>query len=216
MKLLLTSGGITNKSIAQAVLELTELKPEEINFVFIPTAANTVEGDKDWLIENLKQFQDQGYGSIDIVDIAAVPKEIWLPRFEQAHVLCFGGGNEQYLAKIMRNSGLVDILPKLLETRLYIGLSAGSMVTGKFITHEQLKIVYPEEFFDELAPPLEYLNLSFISHLNSEYFIHVRKDILEKLKPELKAPLYALDDNSALKVVDGNVEVIGEGEYLKI
>lgn len=57
MKLLLTSAGITNKSIAKAVLDLTGLPAKEIKLVFIPTAANVEEGDKEWLIDDLVHFQ---------------------------------------------------------------------------------------------------------------------------------------------------------------
>ena len=53
MKLLLTSGGITNKSIADALFELVGKKPEDTALVFIPTAANVETGDKSWFINDL-------------------------------------------------------------------------------------------------------------------------------------------------------------------
>jgi dipeptidase E len=214
MKFLLTSAGITNKSIAQVAVDLVGKAATETSLLFIPTAANTVDGDKGWLIDNLIQFQKQGYASLDILDIVGVPEKVWRPRMEAADLICFGGGNEQYLAKVMRESGLDNILPELLKTRVYMGISAGSMVVGQFLSHDLMRVVYPEEAFEELSAPLAYVDCLFIPHLNSEYFTHVRKDILEKHKADFKFPLYACDDNSALKVVSGTIEVVSEGETI--
>lgn len=217
MKLLLTSAGITNKSIAKAVLDLSGLKASEIKLAFIPTAANVVEGDKDWLIDDLWNFKQQGYESIDIVDIASVPEEIWKPRLEAANVFCFGGGDEQYLAKIIKESGLEKILPDLLKNRLYIGISAGSMVAGQFLILKLLEIVYPGGNFEgKLFSSLKYVDCHFIPHFNSDSFPHIRKEKLEKIKDELSFPLYALDDQSALKIINKNIEIVSEGRYLKI
>lgn len=216
MKLLLTSAGIQNQSIAKALLELVGKSAEEINFVYVPTAANVEEGDKGWLIDNLMIFKDQGYASVDIVDISAVPKSVWLPRLEVADVICFGGGNENYLARVMKESGLREVLPELLKTRVYMGISAGSMVAGKFPPREVLELIYPQDTIEgELEQALGYVNLHFKPHLNSEYFTEVRKEKLESLKGII-SPVYALDDQSALKIVDGNIEVVSEGEFLKI
>jgi dipeptidase E len=212
MKLLLTSAGITNKSIAKAVTDFVGKSANEISVLFIPTAANTVEGDKGWLIDNLDEFKKQGYKSVDILDIAGVPKKIWQPRMEAADLICFGGGNEQYLAKVIRESGIDKILPELLKTRVYMGISAGSMVVGQFLSNNLMKVVYPEEIFEELAESLAYVNLLFIPHLNSDYFTQVRKEVLEKHKADFTFPLYACDDDSALKIIDGNIEIVSEGE----
>ena len=213
MKLLLTSGGITNKSIADAALELVGKPASETNVVFIPTAANPNAGEKEWLIDNLVEFKDQHYKSVDIVDIA-LPRELWLARLEAADLMCFGGGSEQYLAKVMQDSGLAELLPELLKTRVYAGISAGSMVAGQFLSHELMEVVYPEEIYEELAPPLGLVNILFLPHLNSDFFTHVRADVLESLGP-FNHPLYALDDQSALKIVDSEISVVTEGAYLK-
>ncbi len=216
MKLLLTSAGITNKSIAKAVLDLVGLPASKINLVFIPTAANVEENDKGWLIDDLVHFQQQGYNSIDIVDIAAVSRDIWQPRIEKGNLICFGGGNEQYLARILKESGLGDLLPDLLKTRVYMGISAGSMVAGQFLSKELLKVVYPEDDFEgKLESALGFVDCSFILHLNSPHFPNARKEILQSLQ-NLTSPLYALDDQSALKVIDNKIEAVTEGEYLKI
>ena len=213
MKLLLTSAGITNPTIAGSILELAGKPAKDIAVAFVPTAANPIAGDKEWLIENLAEFTAQHYKSVDVVDIAW-PRELWLPRLEAADLLCFGGGSEQYLAQVMQSSGLAPLLPGLLETRVYMGISAGSMVMGRFLSHDLMKIVYPEEVYEELAAPLGLVDLLYIPHLNSSFFTHVREETLESLKARFAYPLYACDDQSALKVIDGYVERIGEGNTL--
>lgn len=212
MKLLLTSGGIRNNTIAQAVLDLVGLPAEKIQLVFIPTAANIESGDKGWLIDDLRHFQEQGYESIDILDIAGLSQEEWLPRIEDANLICFGGGNEQYLAKILRTSGLGTLLPELLKTRVYMGISAGSMVAGNFMSRDLNRIVYPDDTNEgPMESSLYLVNLTFIPHLNSPHFPEVRRDILKNLKIS-ESVIYSPDDHSALKIVDGDIEIIGGGE----
>lgn len=214
MKMLLSSAGITNEHIAQSIVELVGKPAREIAVLFVPTAANPIVDDKGWMIRNLAALQEQGYAQVDILDIAGLSREEWLPHFEAANLICFGGGNEQYLAKVMRESGVADALPELLKTKVYMGISAGSMVVGQFLSHELMKVIYPEEVFEELAPPLACEDLLFIPHLNSDYFTHVRKETLESLRSQFSHTLYACDDNSALKVIDGDIDLVGGGEAL--
>ncbi|MFZ2048881.1 MAG: Type 1 glutamine amidotransferase-like domain-containing protein [Minisyncoccia bacterium] len=214
MKFLLTSAGITNPSIAKAVVDLVGKPANNISLVFIPTAANLIAEDKGWLIDNLNDLKKQGYLSIDILDIAGTPKDNWLPRLESADLICFGGGNEQYLAKVMRESGMDATLADLLKSRVYMGISAGSMVVGQFLPESLMKVVYPEEVFDSMAPSLALVDLLFIPHLNSPYFMQARRSVLDNLKNEITHPLYACDDRSALKVIDGKIEIVSEGEVV--
>jgi len=132
MKLLLTSAGITNKTIKHAMQDLLGKSFKTLSVAFIPTAANVESGDKAWLIDNLNEFKQLGIASLDIVDISALPKDIWEHRLSQAQVLIFGGGNTYHLMYWLEKSGLKKLLPKLLESKVYVGISAGSMVTTKY------------------------------------------------------------------------------------
>lgn len=218
MKLLLTSGGLTNKSISDALFELVGKKPEETSLVFIPTASNVEKGDKDWLIDDLKNIQKQGFKQIEIADISAVPKEIWLPKFEEADVLFFEGGNTYHLMREMNRVGLTEILPELLKAKVYVGVSAGSMVTCPDLQLTTSKIVYGEDLDEiENMKALGLVDFYVLPHLNNPYFENLRKDnqrIQESLKNTSQKVLI-LDDNSAVKVLDGKMEIISEGEYLE-
>lgn len=213
MKFLLTSAGLTNTHISKALTELVGKPLSETSFLFVPTASNVEAGDKVWLIENLMEFKNQGFKSIDIVDISAVLKENWQARFKEADVICFGGGNEQYLAQVFDRVGMKDFLSEILKEKVYMGISAGSMVSGQFINHDLMKLVYPEEAYEELGKSLGFVDICFIPHLNSEYFTHVTKDNLEQLKSQFKNKVYALDDETALKIEGEKIDIVGQGEY---
>lgn len=216
MKFLLTSAGVVNASIEKSFLDLVGKPASEIAVVFVPTAASMVADDKSWLVENYNDFLKLGLKSFDIVDISAVPKENWLKRFDGADALCFGGGDEQYLVKIMRNSGVAEALPELLKTKVYVGISAGSMVVGKLLPIELTKELWPEESFEGNDPGVGLLNLSILPHFNSDYFAHLRTPLIQSLSDQFPQTVYALDDHSALKIADNQIEVITEGKFLQL
>ncbi len=215
MKLLLTSSGLTNKSIVDALIDLVGKKAEDISIAFIPTAANIEEGDKGWLIDDLVNLKKQNFKSIDIVDISALDKKIWLPRVEEADVLFFEGGNERYLMEWINKSGLVDILPELLKTKVYVGVSAGSTVTNKDLILKISQTIY-EEDLDKMEDMkgLGFVDFYFLPHLNSPWFKVRRKENIEEAVKGITEKIYALDDQSAIKITDGSLEIISEGEYL--
>lgn len=217
MKLLLTSSGITNQSIAQALFDLVGKKPEDITVVFIPTASNVEIGDKDWLITDLINLKKQNFKSIEITDISAVEETIWKPSLERADVLFFAGGNSYHLMRWLNKSGLTKLLPELLKTKVYVGVSAGSMVTSPDLALKISQEIYEEDELEteELAA-LNLIDFYFLPHLNSEWFINVRRKNIEKIGDEIERTIYALDDNSALKVIDNEVEIVSEGEYFVI
>lgn len=216
MKLLLTSGGLTNESISNALVELVGKKTEDTSLCFIPTASTIETGDKDWLINDLININKQGYKSVSIVDICALPENIWRPQMEEADVLFFSGGNNFFLMEWINKSGLKEILLKFLETKVWVGISAGSMVTNPDLSLKISQTVYGEDFDKtEEIDGLNFVDFYTLPHLNSQYFPNVNLENLQKLSEKINKKIYALDDQSALKVVDGKVEIISEGEYLE-
>lgn len=217
MKLLLTSSGITNSSIATALFELTSKKPEDTTVVFVPTASNVESGDKDWLITDLMNLKKQNFKSIEITDISAVDEKIWRPSIERADVLFFEGGNTYHLMRWLNKSGLTKLLPDLLKDKVYVGVSAGSMVTSPDLALKLSQVIYEEDIFEtEELNGLNFVDFYFLPHLNNEWFMKVRKENIEKVGQEINKTIYALDDNSALKITDDKIEVISEGEWFVI
>jgi len=216
MKLLLTSGGITNKKIANALIELVGKKAEEVSIAFVPTAANPDHSDKGWFIDNLSQLKERGYKMIDIVDISALPKEIWLPRFESADVLFFSGGNTTHLIRWMEESGLKEILPQLLTSKVYAGISAGSIVTSPTfaLSNPTKKKIYKEKFGYENNIGLGLVNFYIRPHLNSPNYAETREEILKEMAKNIPEPIYALDDHMAIKINGDKMELVGTGKYV--
>ena len=216
MKLLLTSAGFTNKTISNALHELAGKPFRNFKLAFVPTAANVEEGEKDWLIDDLNNCMKLGFSLMDIVDISALPKDVWRPRLEEADILLFGGGNTFHLNYWLGKSGLEEMLPEMLKTRIYVGISAGSMVTTTNLALSSTKVLYSEE----IGKQDNYRGLGFVDfhirpHLNSPHFPKVRVKYLEKTTKKLKEPVYAIDDNTAIKVANGDISVVSEGKWKK-
>ncbi len=216
MKLLLTSNGVCNPTIKKALAELLGKPFSQTSIAFIPTAANVDVGDKSWLIDDLSNIKKLNLKSIDIVDISAVPKEIWLPRLEAADVLFFSGGITPHLMYWMKKSGLANLLPELLKTRVYAGISAGSMVTNPTIAlgSKDKKIYYEKWTGYGSEEGLHLVDFYVRPHLNSRFFPDANPAYIAQIAKDIKEKIYALDDNMAVKVDGGKVEVVGEGKYL--
>lgn len=215
MKLLLTSNGLSNKAIAAALFELVGKKPESTSLVFIPTASNVKVGDKDWLIDDLINIKKQNFKSVAITDISAVPEKIWRPQLEEADVLFFGGGDSYHLMRWINDSGLAKLLPEMLKTKVYVGLSAGSTVTGPDLDLHLSKTIYGGKAKKDSMLALGLVDFYCLSHLNSpEYALRNESNLKEAMR-EITRKTYVLDDQSALKVLDGKTEHVGGGRYLE-
>ncbi|MEI8067677.1 MAG: Type 1 glutamine amidotransferase-like domain-containing protein [Candidatus Shapirobacteria bacterium] len=217
MKLLLTSAGLANKSIIKALQELVKKPFSELKVTFVPTASNIEEGDKkDWLIKDLEILKDLKFSSIDIVDVSAVPKEVWLKRLKEADIFFVEGGNTYHLMYWFDKSGLSKVLPDLLKTRVYIGVSAGTMVVNPTVVHwYKEKIVCQKINKTSFGKGLSYVNFMVEPHLNSSWFPEMTLENIEKKLKDYPYPLYALDDESAIKVDGDKIEVISEGVWKK-
>jgi len=130
-------------------------------------------------------------------------------------VLFFEGGNSYYLMDWINKSGLVKLLPKMLETKVYMGLSAGSMITGPDINLRLSRKLYAEEVEKDIMPGLGLTDFYVLPHLNSPYFASRMEATLRKAMKEITRKTYALDDQSALMVVDGKAKIVGNGKYLE-
>jgi len=214
MKLFLTSAGLSNQKLSNALVKLTGLANDKIKIAFIPTASNVEEGDKGWMINDYINLKKQGFKSIDIVDISALQKNIWLPRLKFANVLFFGGGNTFHLMYWVKKSGLSKLLPDLLKTRIYAGISAGSCIAGPTI-YNSVQNLFGEKYELKIEKGLSLADFQFIPHLNSAYFPKIRDKYLKLAATNLKEPVYALDDNSAIVVEGKKVKVISTGTWRK-
>jgi dipeptidase E len=219
MKLLLTSAGITTSEIKGSLLDLLGKPFEKSNVVFIPTAANPEHGDKRWLIDNLNECVKLGFKEVDIVDIAALDKGEWLPRMQVADVIMVGGGYEEYLLNKMNDSGFADELVELLKSRVYVGISAGSMVVSERLHPQIYSLIYDEPQESETSiNGLSFVDFGIMPHLGSLFFNNRSKEYVQGVidNNQVKGTFYSISDKNAVKVVGDHIEVIGTVEgYVK-
>jgi len=211
MKLLLTSAGFANKSIIDAFLELVGKPFKELRIVDIPTAANMEDGDKTWLIEGFNQLKELGFSYIDIVDIAAVPRDIWEPRLKNADVLLFGGGNTFYLLDWINKSGLRELLPGILKNKVYIGISAGSYIACPTIEMATWK--NQDENKSGLA---DLTGMNFVPFLLLAHYTLDKKEIIKEGILKTKYPVRILNDDQAILVQGNDYKLVGKGKEIKL
>src|SRR5215470_6853410 len=161
MKLLLTSAGISNPSIRNALVDLLGKPITEASALFVPTAIYGIRGGGDIVRRVIcgalgDPFCDLNWKSLGILELTALPsikQELWVPMLQETDALLVGGGDCQYLTYWMQQSGLADLLPSLLRKTVYVGLSAGSMIMTRFGTTYGHHTLPPESdkslgFFD--------------------------------------------------------------------
>jgi len=228
-KLLLTSNGITNDTIREALIDLLGKPISESSAVFVPTAIYGFPkgGNYAWpLIKEPGELGWKTFGVLELTALPSLPKEFWLPQIEETDAIIVGGGNEFYLSYWMDKSGLFDLLPQLMEQgKVYVGASAGSMVVTAALNfdldHFDKTGVYQDDEYNEGMPSsagsartLRLVDFVIRPHLNGlDVFPQATLENMEKWAAKVDHPLYALDDQSAVKVIDGKVEVISSGAW---
>lgn len=227
MRLLLTSAGITNDSIRRALVELLGKPISECKAAYVPTATYATPGGPGYVWQGLKQMADLGWAEIAVLELTALPtllEEHWLPDLQAANVIIVQGGNSGYLSYWFYQSGLAKRLPKLLKDKVYFGVSAGSAMVTQGLNVDRAVLrksgIYYDDEYDEAAPPgagsnktLKLVPFVVRPHLGADYFPAATLDLFARAAAKVKVPLYAIDDQTALKVVDDRVEVVSEGEW---
>lgn len=218
MKLLLTSGGITNTSINEALVALLDKPIDESSALFIPTAQwgqpactpvsvwKSIAG--KWTDE--PGLCDLGWRSVGVLELTALPsitESRWVPWVRDADVLLVDGGEAIYLCHWMRQSGLATMLPSLHDT-VWVGVSAGSMVMTPHIGSE----------FADWEPTggdeaLGIVDFSIFPHLDHPDMPWNTLENARRRARKIPGPAYAIDDQTAISVVDGAIEIVTEGRW---
>ncbi|MFG2261833.1 Type 1 glutamine amidotransferase-like domain-containing protein [Streptomyces sp. NPDC048720] len=217
MKLLLTDSGVRNASIREALVGLLGKPIAESSALCIPTAGyggpyadpagpwRFVSGSAPSPMTGL------GWKSVGLLELTALPgidRARWVSWVREADVLLVNGGDALYLCHWMRESGLAALLPSLPDT-VYVGLSAGSMVMTPRVGEE----------FVGWTPPgggdaaLGVVDFSIFPHLDHPDCPENSMAAAERWAAGIAGPAYAIDEQTAVKVADGAVEVVSEGRW---
>ena len=217
MNYLLTSAGIKNPSIHNALVELLDKPIAESSALCIPTASYALPNGQAmaWGFISGQEpdcpMCELGWKSLGVLELTALPsigKDLWVPLVKETDVLLVNGGDPLYLFYWMRQSGLADLLPLL--SAVYVGLSAGSMVMAPRIGKE----------FVNWAPPtggdetLGLVDFAIFPHLDHEMLPENTLANAERWAARMGVPGYAIDDETAIKVTGEIVEVVSEGHWI--
>jgi dipeptidase E len=215
---LLTSGGITNPSIHSALVRLLGKPIAECDALVIPTAQwghpacgpesvrGLVAAEPAW-----RHFTGLGWASLGVLELTALPTigaERWVHWVRKADVLLVDGGDATYLSHWMQESGLASLLPSLTHT-VWVGVSAGSMVMTPRIG----------EYFVEWPSAPDDRTLGLVDFSIFPHLDHFPTNTLadaQRWAADIGGPAYAIDEQTAITVVDGVVEVVSEGQWTKL
>jgi dipeptidase E len=217
MRLLLTSAGIKNTSIHDALLDLLGKQIGESSALCIPTATygHPMAGPgAAWRFISGQEPRcpmcELGWKSLGVLELTALPsidEEQWVPLVQETDVMLVNGGDALYLCHWMRQSGLADLLPSLRA--VWVGLSAGSMVMTPSIGEDFMRWTPPAGGDRTLG----LVDFSIFPHLDHEEMPSNCMANAEKWAAGMPQPSYLIDDQTAIKVTDGTVEVVSEGHW---
>jgi dipeptidase E len=216
VKFLLTSAGIKNRSIHDALVDLLGKPIAESTALCIPTAIYPFSVGPAMAYRFItgttsNPLCELGWKSLGVLELTALPSvdaEIWTAVVRETDALLVYGGDVLYLCRWMRESGLAALMPSLRET-VYVGVSAGSMVTAP---------IFGETYDDPnrpfvISPGLGLVDFALLPHLDHENHPESSTAKVERMAAEVPAPTYGIDDQTAIKVTGGTVEVVSEGHW---
>ncbi len=219
MKLLLTSAGIKNASIHAALVDLLDKPIADSVALLIPTGGyghpqGSPQGAWRFVCgqEPRCPMVELGWKSVGLLELTALPsiaRDRWVRWVQDADVLLVNGGDAVYLGHWMRQSGLADLLPSLVDT-VWVGLSAGSMVMTPRVGEEFVE-TKPSITGDDRT--LGVVDFAIFPHLDFPEFPENSMACAERWAARIGCPSYAIDDQTAIRVVDGAVEVVSEGHW---
>ena len=230
MRVLLTSAGIRNSSIHDALVDLLGKPIAEANALFIPTAIYPFPGGPG---KASSQLAGLGWKSLGILELTALPsidEAAWVPTVRDADAVLVWGGDPLFLANWMRRSGLTGLLPTLRSEAVYVGVSAGSIAaTSTFVEtyvepprekdgplkSEDIVFATPQGDVDRILVTGQgagLVDFAVIPHLEHADHPDASLANAERWAARIPAPTYAIDDETAISVVDG-AEVVSEGHW---
>ncbi len=208
MKLVLCSEGFHTPNTVEACVKLVGKPQEQISIGIINEAYAVEEGDKRWVLDNLNSVANNFSGEIDIVDLLALSIEEIENRLADKDVIFVVGGDTDYLMGVYQKTGFNKLLPKLLQTKVYVGSGAGSMVVGKRISAAAYRLIYGEDSKWDIDEYVGLVDLSVMPHLDSPHFPNRKESLIEAVG-SFEGTVYGLRDDSAVVIDGDDIHTIG-------
>lgn len=218
LRLLLTSSGLRNETQQQALRDLLGQPTEESNIAYLPTASLAERGDHSWLVADINRVHGLGWREFDILELNGLPPELVLERLRHADVIYAGGGNHYHLAQSITRNGLAEDFLEALESRVYVGVSAGSMILSRRIDERSAEVIGDSADLHllgatTLVPPLGLFDWYLKPHLYSPDFPERDDAWAEAIAAKADFPIYFIDDQTAIRVDGEETDVVSEGKW---
>jgi dipeptidase E len=218
MRFLLTSMGITNPSIENALVDLLGKPIAESSALCIPTGLQPFPGGPAHVYQFINgsapgPMCELGWKSLGVLELTALPsirEEYWIPAVQQTDALLVWGGSPLYLCYWMRQSGVADLLLSLRRETVYVGTSGGAMVATPDFGGKTYDDSDPLTGSDRA---LGLVDFSVFPHLERQDMPDTSLANIERWAAGIPVPAYAIDDQTAIQAVDGTVEVVSEGHW---
>ncbi|HEY4224281.1 MAG TPA: Type 1 glutamine amidotransferase-like domain-containing protein [Pseudolysinimonas sp.] len=220
MRMLLTSNGGLESPAKEALLDLLGKPLSESRTVVLLDAMLPFPGDKTRMLEHVQRYRDLGWAECDILTLFSGPPSGVEARLRSADVIFCYGGTNHWLAHAWRTSGLAPVLRELLDEKVYLGMSAGSMIFSRLHAAAVVALDDQDEVdmleLDDVGPALPLFDWFFVAHLGAPFFPHATDQWAGEVAARLGGPAWFLDDGSALVVRDlrAEPEVVSNGHWL--
>ena len=208
MKLILCSEGFSTQEIIDKCIEFVGKPNDSINVAVINEAYAVEENNLRWVLDNLNKVKDSFGGNLELVNLLALDTKTIKLRLQKADVIFVVGGHTDYLMSVFTKSGFSKILPELLEAKVYVGSSAGSMVLGNRLSEKSYEKIYNERSEYGVNNYLGLVDFAIMPHLDSPHFPNRKEALLEAVK-EHSGVVYGLRDDSAIVIEGADISTIG-------
>jgi dipeptidase E len=224
VNLLLTSAGLRNETLQQALRDMLGKPFAAADIVYIPTASVAEAGNHGWFVEDLNRVHGLGWREFTVLELNGLPRRIVLDRLLHADVVYASGGNHYHLARSISGSsgnggnGLAEAFKEVLEDRVYVGMSAGSMIFSRNLDERSAEVIGDAADLhvlgaQTLEPPLGLFDWYLKPHLHSPDFPERDDAWADRIAEKAHFPIYFIDDETAVRVRGEETDVVSEGRW---
>jgi dipeptidase E len=218
VNLLLTSAGLRNDTLRQALREMLGKPFGAANLVYIPTASVAEAGNHGWFVEDLNRVHGLGWREFNVLELNGLPPTMVLDRLLRADVIYVEGGNQYHLARSITGNGLADGFAQALEDRVYVGMSAGSMIFSRNLDERSAEVIGDTAYLhvlgaSTLEPPPGLFDWYVKTHLYSPGFPERDDAWADRIVEKAHFPVYFIDDDTAIRVRGETTDVVSEGRW---
>jgi dipeptidase E len=218
VKLLLTSAGLRNETLRQALRDLLQRPFASTNVVYVSTASVAEPGDHGWFVTDLNRVYGLGWREFNILELGGLPSQMVLDRLMHADLIYVQGGNQYHLARTITSNGLADGFLEALQDRVYVGVSAGSMIFSRNLDERSAELIGDTADLHVLGamtlePPLGLFDWYVKPHLDSPDFPKRDDAWSDRIAARAHFPIYFIDDETAIRVNGDTVDVVSQGRW---